>query len=315
MTLPKIELHVHLEGTVRAQTLLDIARRNDQPLPADSVEGLAELYSYTDFDHFLRTWILTTNCLRTAEDFRQIVVDYAAEAASFGVVYLEGIFSPIERVQRGVTWSELFIGYTEGAIEARERYGVEIRFTPDLYRSMTDIELAEECARQCVQYADAGIVGIGVGGPEAGLSLRPFERTVKIAREGGLAFVPHAGESAGADSVREALSMGAHRIRHGIRSLEDPSVVTEIIDRGVVLDVCPTSNLRTKVVASLADHPLPQLAAAGVQCSISTDDPAMFDTDLGREYAAAESLGYTAEQAYAAGVAGALDFRPETLAR
>jgi aminodeoxyfutalosine deaminase len=102
--------------------------------------------------------------------------------------------------------------------------------------------------------------------------------------------------------------MGAHRIRHGIRSVEDPSVMAEIIDRGVVLDVCPISNLRTKVVASLAEHPLPQLVAAGVQCSISTDDPAMFDTDLGRDYAAAESLGYTAEQAYAAGVAGALDF-------
>ncbi|MGY0230289.1 adenosine deaminase [Longispora urticae] len=310
MTTPKIELHVHLEGTVRAQTLLDIARRNDQPLPADTVEGLASLYEFTDFEHFIRTWMLTTNCLRRAEDFRQIVVDYAQEAASHGVVYMEGIFSPAERVNSGIRWSEMFIGYTEGAVEARERFGIEIRFTPDLYRSMTDFELAEECARQCVRYAEYGIVGMGVGGKEQGYSLLPFRRAAQIVQEAGLGFVPHAGEGAGPESVIEALALDPHRIRHGIRAVEDPAVLKEIADRGIVLDVCPISNLRTKVVQNLEEHPLPQLVAAGIQCSISTDDPAMFDTDLARDYAAAASLGYTAEQAYAAGVAGALDFTP-----
>lgn len=304
---PKIELHVHLEGTIRAQTLLDIARRNDQPLPADTVEGLASLYEFTSFEHFLQTWILTTNCLRTAVDFRQVVVDYAEEAAGFGAEYIEGIFSPCERVIRGVPWAEMFTGYAEGAVEARERFGVDIRFTPDTHRGIGDMELCEEFARQCVRYRDLGVVGIGVGGAERGLSLKPFQRMVDIARDGGVAFVPHAGEGAGAESVREALEMDPHRIRHGIRAVEDPALVKEIADRGLVLDVCPMSNLRTKVVASLAEHPLPQLAAAGIQCSISTDDPAMFDTDLGRDYEAAASIGYTAEQAYAAGLAGALD--------
>jgi aminodeoxyfutalosine deaminase len=119
--------------------------------------------------------------------------------------------------------------------------------------------------------------------------------------------VPHAGEAAGAGSVRGALeALEADRIRHGIRSVEDPGLVTELAGRGTVLDVCPLSNLRTGVVGSLAEHPLPQLVAAGVRCSISTDDPAMFETDLTRDYEAAASLGLSSRAAYEAGLAGAL---------
>src|SRR5439155_10428416 len=124
---PKIELHVSLEGTVRPETLLEIARRNDYALPADTVEGLAALYEYRDFAHFIEIWVMTTNALRTADDFRQVVVDYAAEAASHGAVYIEGIFSPAERVRRGVSWDEIVTGYCDGAQEAEERHGVTVR--------------------------------------------------------------------------------------------------------------------------------------------------------------------------------------------
>src|SRR5207244_13049316 len=136
-TYPKIELHVHLEGTVRPATLLEIARRNDYPLPADTVEGLAELYEFQDFAHFIEVWILTTNALQRAQDFRQVVVDYAAEAAAQGAVYVEGIFSPAERVRRGVAWDEVFSGYRDGAQEAGELHGVEIALTPDIPRGFT----------------------------------------------------------------------------------------------------------------------------------------------------------------------------------
>src|SRR5690606_32333480 len=113
-------------------TLLEIARRNRQPLPADTVAGLQALYEFRDLAHFVEVWIMTTNCLRTADDFRRVVVDYAAEVAGHGAVYLEAIFSPCERVQRGVDWDELFTGYTDGAVEAYERHNVIVRFTPDL---------------------------------------------------------------------------------------------------------------------------------------------------------------------------------------
>lgn len=303
---PKIELHVHLEGTVRAPTLLEIARRNDFALPGDTPEELADLYRFTDFKHFIEVWILTTNALRTAADFRQVVVDYAAEAASFGCVYMEGIFSPAERVQRGIAWEELFEGYCDGAQAARELYGVEVRLTPDIYRGCPE-DLAIQLVECAAGYRDRGIVGIGLGGLEAQYPPELYERPFAVARDLGLASVPHAGEVAGPESVRGALeTLGAHRLRHGIRAVEDTGLVRELVDRGTVLDVCPLSNVRTGAVASLADHPLPSLLRAGVLCSISTDDPAMFDTDLGREYDAAEALGVDPRTAYDAGLAGAL---------
>jgi aminodeoxyfutalosine deaminase len=306
VTFPKIELHVHLEGTVRARTLLQIAGRNGVPLPAGTVEGLAGLYQFTDFAHFLSVWSLTTSALRTAADFRQVVTDYAAEAASHGAVYLEGIFSPAEAVRRGCSYDEVFSGFCDGAQEAWESHGVRVSLTPDITRGYP-LDAAEQVARYAVRYAGRGVVGLGLGGPEAEFPPEPFERAFAIGREGGLGSVPHAGEGAGVPSIRGALSvLGATRIRHGIRAVEDFGLVRELADRGIVLDVCPISNLRTKVVRALAEHPLAALVAAGVPCSVSTDDPAMFDTDLGADYAAAAALGVSAQQCYAAGLRGAL---------
>ena len=306
MAFPKIELHVHLEGTVRAAPLLEMARRNDVALPADTVEGLAGLYEYRDFEHFIETWVITTAVLRTERDFRQVVVDYAAEAAGHGAVYLEGIFTPAEAVGRGASWDEVFTGFCDGAQEAQEQHGVQVRLTPDIPRGFP-MELAELTARHAVAYRDRGIVGLGLGGMEAQFPPELYADVFALARDGGVPAVPHAGEAAGPASVRGALdALHAVRIRHGVRAIEDPSLVAELAARGTVLDVCPISNLRTGTVATLAEHPLPALVAAGVTCSVSTDDPAMFGTDLGREYQVAQELGVSPEDCYLAGVAGAL---------
>ena len=284
--------------------MLEIARRNDERLPGQTVEELAALYEYTDFGHFIDVWILTTNCLRTGDDFRRVVVDYAAEAASHGAVYLEGIFSPGERMERGVAAEDIFGGYADGAAQALEEHGVTVRFTPDLYRGL-DPEVAFEVARLCVNNAGYGVVGLG--GLEADFPPEPYEPVFTLAREEGLASVPHAGEVAGPPSVRGALEkLGADRLRHGIRAAEDPGLLQEIASRRIVLDVCPISNLRTRAVASLEEHPLPQLVEAGALCSISTDDPAMFGTDLGRDYEAATSFGLDPRDFFEAGLEGAL---------
>ena len=295
---PKIELHVHLEGTVHAATLREIAKRNDYALPDD----LESLYRFRDFSHFIEVFELTAGALKRHDDFRQVVVDYAAEAAGHGAVYLEAIFAP--GLWRGLDTDEVFTGYCDGAAEARELHGVEVRLTPDI-PTVYSPEEAETIARYAVQYRDRGVVGLGVGGLE--YPSEPFARAFAMAREGGVGSVPHAGELAGAGSVRTALEgLGADRIRHGIRAVDDPGLVRELAGRGIVLDVCPLSNLRTGAVASLAEHPLPQLVAAGVLCSISTDDPAMFDTDLTRDYEAATSFGLEPRSFYEAGLAGAL---------
>jgi aminodeoxyfutalosine deaminase len=303
---PKVELHVHLEATVRPQTLLEIARRNDYALPVDSVEGLRELYHYRDFDHFIEVWILTTNALRHAEDFRRVVVDYAEEAARHGAVYVEGIFSPIERTWRGVDWDAIFSGYCDGIQEARERHGVEVRLTPDITRG-AEPEDGVTLVGYAAKYRERGIVGVGLGGEEALYPPERFVEAFRLVREHGLGSVPHAGEVVGPPSIWGAIdALGADRVRHGIRAGEDRSLLRELADRQVVLDVTPVSNVRTGVVRSLEEHPLPQLVAAGIPCTVSTDDPEMFDTDLTREYAAAMSLGLDPRTLYEAGVAGAL---------
>jgi aminodeoxyfutalosine deaminase len=306
VSYPKIELHVHFEGTVRPATLLAIARRNGVELPARTVEELAQLYRFTDFDHFIEVWLLATSALRTADDFRRIVVEYAEEAVAHGAVYVEGIFSPTRQFRRGVRWEDVFEGYCDGADEARDRFGLEVRLTPDLTRGCTPEE-AELCVRHAAAYRDRGVVAIGLGGLErehpAELYAAPFAQ----AREAGLGSVPHAGEVVGPESIRAALDvLRADRIRHGIRALEDPGIVRELVDRGIVLDVCPVSNVCVGIVASLLEHPLPRLVEAGIACSLSTDDPAMFDTDLTTEYERAAALGLDPRAFYEAGVAGAL---------
>jgi len=307
---PKIELHVHFEGTVRPATLLEIARRNDYALPADTVEGLASLYEFRDFEHFIEIWVLTTNALRRRDDFRQIVVDYAAEASAHGAVYIEGIFSPAERVRRGVAWEDIYAGYCDGADEARELHGVEIRLTPDIVRGFP-LEECEPVVRYAAEYAGRGVVGVGLGGLEAQYPPEPYATVFELAKSEGLASVPHAGEVAGPASIRGALdALHADRIRHGIRAVEDTELLAELAERRIVLDVSPVSNVRTGAVESLAEHPLPRLVDAGVLCSISTDDPAMFDTDLTRDYDAARSLGVDPQAAFEAGLAGALCDEP-----
>jgi len=306
VTYPKIELHVHLEGTLRPHTLLAIARANGVTLPADTPEGLADLFRFKDLAHFIDVWLMVTACLRTADDFRRITVDYAGEAAEHGAVYIEGIFAPLQLVRREIAWEDIYEGFCDGIAEAREVHGIEMRLTPDLTRNASPEEI-DDSLRYAIAYRDRGVVGLGLGAFELEypphLYVEPFAR----ARAGGLGSVPHAGELAGPDAIRDALDLlNADRLRHGIRAIEDPELVGELVERETVLDVCPVSNVRVGVVASLEEHPLPHLVAAGVKCSLSTDDPPMFGTDLTAEYEAACSLGLHPRVFYEAGVAGAL---------
>src|SRR6266511_4343019 len=143
MTYPKIELHLHFEGAVKPETLLLAARRNGVALPADTVEGIRELYRFTDFNHFIKTWLVVTAALRTADDFRQVVADYAQEAARHGAVYIEGIFSPAQNARRGVSWPEVFEGFFDGIEEASEHLRVEVRLTPYMTRAAMSEEIEE----------------------------------------------------------------------------------------------------------------------------------------------------------------------------
>jgi aminodeoxyfutalosine deaminase len=297
---------VHLEATVEPGTLLAMARRNGEPLPADTVEGLRDFCRFTGFPHFVEVWIATTNVMRTCDDFRRVVTDYAERVAAAGCVYVEGIFSPAERVRRGVRRQELFEGYCDGATEAWERHGVQVRLTPDITR---DFPLGEawEVVEWATRYRERGVVGVGLGGSEQRYPPEPFAPVFARVREEGLGSVPHAGETRGPRSVRAALDvLGADRIRHGVRAVEDAGLVRDLAQRGIVLDVTPVSNVRTGVVRSVHEHPLRELAAAGVRCSVSSDDPVLMATSLEENAAAAAALGVPPRRQYFDALAGVL---------
>ncbi|MGA1838923.1 adenosine deaminase [Herbiconiux sp. 11R-BC] len=301
---PKIELHVHLEGAVRPATLFALARKNGVALPVDTLPELERFYDFRDFDHFIDVWNVTTDVLFTAPDFRQVVVDYAREASGFGAVYLEGIFSPGQYLSRGIEARELFEGFTDGIQDAWEQTGVIVRLTPDIDRNRPP-ESSRAIVEESIRFRDRGVVGVGLGGRERSAPTHAFAELFARARDGGLAAVPHAGEDDGARSVREAIDLlGAARIRHGFRAVEDPALVAELLDRAIVLDVCPTSNVRTRVVPHLEAHPLPRLLELGLPVTINTDDPAMFGTDLAREHAFARSAGADPRRLFEAGVLG-----------
>jgi aminodeoxyfutalosine deaminase len=190
--------------------------------------------------------------------------------------------------------------------EARETLGIELRLTPDITRGV-DRDLARTTAELAVRYQDRGVVALGLGGLEAQYPPEQYAEAFAIARDGGLASVPHAGEVAGPPSIRGALdALHADRIRHGVRAVEDPGLLRELADRQVVLDVCVLSNVCLAVVPTVEAHQLPQLLAAGVQCTVNTDDPTFFSCDLESEHAAARALGADPRALFDAGIAGAL---------
>jgi aminodeoxyfutalosine deaminase len=303
---PKIELHVHLEGAISPQALIAAAKRNDFRLPVETVEELADYLRFRDFEHFIEAWFATTRALRTERDYRELVMDYARRAHAQGAVYLEAIFSPADKARVGVPLETVFEGFCDGVQQAREELGLELRLTPDITRGVEQ-ELANATAEMALAYRDRGVVALGLGGLEAQYPPHLYADAFAIARAGGLASVPHAGEVAGPESIRGALEvLHADRIRHGVRVVEDPGLMRELADRQIVCDVCVCSNVCLSVVGSVAEHPLPQLLEAGIPCTVNTDDPTFFSCDLHSEHAAARALGADPRALFEAGVTGAL---------
>lgn len=285
---PKVELHVHLEGSIRPATLLELARRNGQPLPADDLDGLRRWFVYRDFPHFVEIYVAITRCLRTAADYELIVHEFGADLARQHVRYAEVTFTPASQEVRGIrrdTWSD---GLRRGRERVRAEFGVEIAWVFDLPRSMVAREpgLGDDTLAAAIEGMADGVVALGLGGIEAGFPPEPFAPWFDRARAAGLRSVPHAGETVGPESVRGALdALGAERIGHGVRAIEDPALVAELAERGVPLEVSPTSNLRLGVYRSYEEHPLPRLLAAGIELTVNSDDPPLFNTTLNDEYA------------------------------
>jgi adenosine deaminase len=290
--LPKVQLHCHLEGTVRAETFRSLARKYGLDLGERA--DPSRTYAFATFGEFLLLFAKVTETLRAPDDFARVARDYAVDAAAQGVVYAEIFVSPS-------VWTffhrDLDVRATVEAIRAAldetgRPLGLEVALVADLTRNFGP-ERAEESAREAVALRDCGVIGIGLGGDEARFPPERYARAYALAREGGLHGVVHAGEAAGPESVRAAVEvLRAERIGHGVRAVEDPAVVELLAERRIPLEICPTSNRLTGAAPAGAVHPLGALDAAGCVVTIDADDPALFGTTLLDEYRyVAEAFG------------------------
>ena len=280
--LPKAELHLHLEGSVDAETLHELD-------PATPLEELRALYHYADFNAFLKTFGAVVTRLARPEDYALVTSRLLERLAAQNVRYAEII------IAAGVVlWKKQEFGPIFDAIhDAARGSRVEVRWILDAVRQF-GVEPAWEVARLAAARQDHGVVAIGIGGSEERGPAEWFTDVFAFAKSAGLHLTAHAGESAGPESVWEALVLGAERIGHGIAAVRDPGLLRHLRDRDIPLEISITSNLITGVVARLEDHPIRALYDAGVPIVLNTDDPAMFGCTLTDEYRlAARAFGFS----------------------
>ncbi|HEU0004202.1 MAG TPA: adenosine deaminase [Ktedonobacteraceae bacterium] len=285
---PKAELHVHLEGAIQPATALAIARRNNISLPVENEAELRQRFAYRDFDHFIETFSLVTGCLRTSEDYEQIVYEFGAEMARQNVHYAEVTVTPATHHLLGVPHDVYFSGMQRGRARARADFNVQINWIFNIVRRWLDVTrtrpMADYVTSVAIEGKDYGVVALGLAGSEAGAPPEPFAPWFERACAAGLHSAPHAGEMAGPDSIRGAITaLGAERIAHGVRATEDPALVDYLAQHHIPLDITPTSNIYFGVYPDYAVHPLPRLYAKGATITVSTDDPPLFNTTMNQE--------------------------------
>jgi aminodeoxyfutalosine deaminase len=295
--LPKVELHRHLEGSIRPATVFTLAQEHGVDVGADSVEELAESYVFGDFPSFVDLFIKTTKVLRRSADLELIVTEMAREMAAENTRYAEVFFSPVWHQMNGMTERSITAGMNAGRTAAAA-LGVELAWIVDNSRHLDVATGFEAVDFVTGPNAPDGMIAVGLGGPEVGFPPEPWKPVFDKARASGLESIPHAGETMGAESVRGAITaLGAKRIGHGVRCLESPEVVAMLVDREIPVDVSLTSNRLLGVVDSDESHPLNELVSAGLQVTLNTDDPGLFRTTLTQELGLAVSVhGLTRER-------------------
>jgi len=291
----KVELHLHLEGSMSPATVRGLAARHAADHTAIWPDGIPDAFEFDGFADFSRQFIFGLSLLRTPDDLATVTDDLAATLAAQHVRYAEVTTTAFTHFAGGMSHVDYRSGLDEGRRRAARR-GVGIGWVVDIPRDLepTDSEVT-------IGYLEGpltpdGLVAIGLGGYEVGFPARGFATQFARARALGLHAVPHAGETEGAASVRSAIDdLGAERIGHGVRAIEDPELVRRIADEGIFLEVCPTSNLLLGVVDDLDAHPFTALAESGVRVNLNTDDPGWFATDLTAELAiGTDHFGLTA---------------------
>jgi adenosine deaminase len=290
--LPKVDLHRHLEGSLRLQTLAEIAREHGIDLPSYDIEYLRPFVTVAneepDFHRFLEKFRLLQRFYPTQAAVERMAYEAVADAAADNVRYLELRFNPLAQARvQGFSLDEVTTWICGAVARAQHDYGVRVNLILSIRRDVS-LDVAFEIADLAVAHLKDGVVGLDLTGDEVGYSARRFADVFRQAHSKGLYVTVHAGEAGGAENVHEAVTLlQAQRIGHGIRAIENSYVVHLLQERGITLEVCPTSNLQTGVVRRFVQHPLTDLLALDLRVTINTDDPSVSDTTLTDEYVVA----------------------------
>jgi len=297
--MPKVELHVHLEGSIQPATLIQLAARNGVPLPAATEAEVRAWYQFRDFAHFLDIYLAVSRCIRTPADIELVARRFLSEQARQHVIYSEVTYTAFTHyLNHGIRFDDQLAAINRARAWGETELGVEMSLTLDYPRQL-DPDGFENVVDWAIAGHGEGVSAIGLGGPEVGRPPELFEKGFQRACAAGLPSAPHAGETEGPASVWGALrALQADRIGHGIRCLEDPELVAELRRRRVPLEVCLASNVRLGVCPRLEDHPLPRLRAEGLIVTLNSDDPPMFGTTLTGEFLdAAVAFSWTEDDA------------------
>jgi len=291
-TMPKFELHVHIEGAADADAYFEIAQKNDIDLPVESREEWQRFFEFRDFPHFIEVYTAAVNCLKTTVDYGLLIDNFFKHQSEQNIVYTEAYLSATFIIEQFE--DEAALDAIETAVIAgQDKYGVVVNLIPDIARMMP------ESQQQVLDFVLKGkqrglFIGLGLGGLENGFPAGLFTETFAEARRAGLRTVAHAGEADGPESIWGAIDgLLVERIGHGVRCIEDPALVNALRLRQIPLEVCPVSNYCLGIVKQGEMHPIREMFDAGLYCSINSDDPAMFSTSLSNEYTMLASLGFS----------------------
>jgi adenine deaminase len=282
-SLPKVELHVHIEGTLEPEMMFEIGMRNGIHLPFADVAAVRAAYRFLSLQSFLDIYYRGAEVLRTRRDFYDLMLAYLRRASADGVRHAEIFFDPQTHTARGVGFDVFMSGFGEAMADARAELGITADLIMCFLRHLSGEE-ATATLREAEPHLE-GIIGVGLDSTEVDRPARLFEEIFSIARSLGLRTVAHAGEEGPPQYVVDALDLlGAERIDHGVRSMEDPELVARLVRDRVPLTVCPISNVALRVVPDLAAHPLRAMMDAGLLVSVNSDDPAFFGGYIGENF-------------------------------
>jgi len=295
-TLPKAELHLHIEGTFEPELIFEIGRRNGIAVPYESVEALREAYNFTDLQSFLNVYYAGMDVLRVERDYYDLTTAYLRHAKAQGVRHAEIFFDPQAHTDRGVAFGTVVAGIKSALRDGEKTFGITSHLIMCFLRDQT-AESAMATLEMAIPFRD-DIVAVGLDSAEVGNPPSKFETVFARARALGFLTVAHAGEEGPPEYVWEALDLlKVSRVDHGVRSMEDPKLVERLVRQRIPLTVCPLSNLRLKVVPDLKDHPLKRMLDAGLVATCNSDDPAYFGGYVGDNFTAiAAALGLSDDE-------------------